>query len=303
MVTTKSDNSWGTTTMFQNNTHTAVNDDAVVTHVTLSDGSEMDDLLGMGPANSRRRRNIITVPSLPKSISSVLLQSMEEGSRVLLTHVLSQTTVGAFRGGGLSTDDRGLLSLVPTAATTASILTPDHPYYIHEKCTSPRIAEDEASQLVSVMSQQHDRKCHGVMAIEAPLMDIIVDGIRTSFMEGLHWQSPHSLSAFLVHRPSASTGLRGLDLPPTYRSATLILDPSSIARNIAVNADGDAMKLLCLDVPVQDMVIDAGTPNPYLTHVGSLLKALCTENAPIRWMLEQQSESGWFVTNATLINI
>ena len=228
---------------------------------------------------------------------------MEEGSRVLLTHVLSQTTVGAIGGGGLSTNDRGSLSLVPTAATTASILTPDHPYYIHEKCTSPKMAEDEASQLVSVMSQQYDRQCHGVMAIEAPLMDIIVDGIRTSFMEGLHWQSPHSLSAFLVHRPSASTGLRGLDLPPNYRSATLILDPSSIASDIVVNADGDAMKLLCLDVPVQDMVIEPGTPNPYLTHVGSLLKALCTENAPIRWMLEQQSERGWFVTNATLINI
>jgi hypothetical protein len=83
----------------------------------------------------------------------------------------------------------------------------------------------------------------------------------------------------------------------------LILDPSSVASNIVVNADGDAMKLLCLDVPVLDMVIDSTTPNPYLTHVGCLLLALCTEKAPIRWILEQQSERGWFVTNATLINI
>jgi len=304
MVTTKSDNSWGATT-FGHNTHTAVNGDAVVTHVTLSDGPEMDDLIGMGAADSRRRRNVITIPSIPISISSVLIQSMEEGSRVLLTHVLSRTSLGALGGGGgVSTNDRGSLSLVPTSETTASILTPDHPYYIHEKCISPRIAEDEASQLVSVMSRQHDLgQCHGVMAIEAPLMDIIVDGIRTSFMEGLHWQSPNSLSAFLVNRPSASTGLRGLDLPPIYRSATLILDPSSVASNIVVNADGDAMKLLCLDVPVLDMVIDSTTPNPYLTHVGCLLLALCTEKAPIRWILEQQSERGWFVTNATLINI
>ena len=36
--------------------------------------------------------------------------------------------------------------------------------------------------MVSVMSQQHDQ-CRGLMAIEAPLMDIIVDGIRTSFIE------------------------------------------------------------------------------------------------------------------------
>ena len=50
--------------------------------------------------------------------------------------------------------------------------------------------------------------------------------------------------------------------------ATLILDPMSVASDIVVNADGNAMKLLCLDVPLEDMVIDAttATPNNYLSR-------------------------------------
>ncbi|KAL3794806.1 hypothetical protein ACHAW5_005227 [Stephanodiscus triporus] len=277
----------------------------VVTHVALSDGSESDDLLGMVGASTRGgRRGVVpgSVPSIPWSISSVLLRSMEDGSRVLLTHALSRSSTGGL--GGAPSHDRGSLILVPTAETTASILAPDHPYYVHSNITGGVGEDPFALQLVSVMSQQHGH-CRGVIAVEAPLMDIIVDGIPTSFMEGSHWQTPCLLSRFLIDHPSISTGFQALDLPSSYRSATLILDPISLACDIMINADGDAMKLICMDVPVEDMVFDATivTPNPYLSHVGDLLKALCTEKVPIRWILEQESEYGWFVTNATLLNI
>jgi hypothetical protein len=136
-------------------------------------------------------------------------------------------------------------------------------------------------------------------------MDIIVDGVCASFIEGAHWQCPRLLSRFLIDHPSIHNKFQALNLTPSYRSATLILDPMSVASDIVVNADGDAMKLLCFDVPVEDMTIDAttATPNPYLSHVGDLLKALCTEKVPIRWTLEQESECGWFITNATLLYI
>ena len=282
------------------------NQAAAVTHVTLSDGSGSDDLLGMVGASTRgceRQRP----PPIPGSIASVLLRSMEDGSRVLLTHALSRTSAGGVVGGGggaPSSHDRGSLILVPTAETTASVLAPDHPYYAHENSAHGGTDDSPALQLASVMSQRH-RHCRGVMAVEAPLMDIIVDGIRTSFMEGCHWQCPSLLSRFLIDHPSISTGFQALDLAPSYRSATLILDPMSVASDVVVNADGDALKLLCLDVPVEDMVIDATTasPNPYLSHVGDLLKALCTNKVAIRWILEHECQSGWFVTNATLLDI
>ena len=210
-------------------------------------------------------------PPIPGSIASVLLRSMEDGSRVLLTHALSRTSAGGVVGGGgcgaPPSHDRGSLILVPTAETTASVLAPDHPYYVHKNGAHGGVDDPPALQLASVMSQRH-RQCRGVMAVEAPLMDIIVDGIRTSFMEGCHWQCPSLLSRFLIDRPSISTGFQALDLPPSYRSATLILDPMSVASDIVVNADGNAMKLLCLDVPMEDMVIDAttATPNNYLSR-------------------------------------
>jgi hypothetical protein len=290
------------------------NQAAAVTHVTLSDGSGSDDLLGMVGASTSggERRRVVPggapPPPIPGSIASVLMRSMEDGSRVLLTHALSRTSAGGVVGGGgggaPSSHDRGSLILVPTAETTASVLAPDHPYFVHENSAHGGVDDSPAHQLASVMSQRH-RHCRGVMAVEAPLMDIIVDGIRTSFMEGRHWQCPSLLSRFLIEHPSISTGFQALDLPPSYRSATLILDPMSVASDVVVNADGDALKLLCLDVPVEDMVIDAttGTPSPYLSHVGDLLKALCTEKVPIRWILEQERHSGWFVTNATLLDI
>ncbi len=283
--------------------HGAAKNDVAVTHVTLSDGIESDDLLGMvGASSLSGRRGHDSMPSIPGSISSVLLRSMEDGSRVLLTHALSKTSTGG--GGGVSSHDRGSIILVPTAETTASILAPDHPYYVHRTNAHSDGEDRSALQLVSAMSQQHCH-CRGVMAVEAPLQDIIVDGVCTSFIEGAHWQSPCLLSRFLIDHSSIHNKFQALDLTPTYRSATLILDPMSVGSDIVVNADGDAMKLLCLDVPVEDMAIDATTvtPNPYLSHVGDLLKALCTEKVPIRWTLEQESEFGWFVTNATLLQI
>lgn len=75
---------------------------------------------------------------------------------------------------------------------------------------------------------------------------------------------------------------------------------------MVVNADSDALKLLCMDVPAEDMVMDddndAGQ-HRYLSHVGALLKGLCDENILIRWVLEQESERSWFVTTASLVEI
>jgi hypothetical protein len=62
-----------------------------------------------------------------------------------------------------------------------------------------------------------------------------------------------------------------------------------------------------MDVPVEDMVINADdaedVENPYLCHVGAMLRGLCTEDILIRWVLEQESRHSWFVTNATLVEV
>merc|ERR1712216_259927 len=239
-----------------------------------------------------------------------LLQAMKVGSHVLLSHILSHGTNAASAGSGASLQCRELLILVPTRETTATALTPDHPYYVREasareeenQFASQKLTLERASQLFS-LTQQHSPPiikndsisaghCRGVMVIVSSLMDIIIDGIDTSLMEGSHWQAPHRLSKFLFDSPIISTGFKAISLCPSYRSATLILDPKSVSSEILVNADGDAMKLLCMDVPVEDMGVDDSsiTPNPYLCHIGELLKALCTERVPIRWVLEQESE-------------
>lgn len=294
----------------------AARNDAVVTHATLSDGAGSEDLLGLNHG-----RVSGAVSSIPKSISSILLQSMNTGSQIVLTHVLSQSSLNS------SAMDNESLVLIPTRETTATILTPSHPYFVHDEPTrevenqfvSQPLTLERASQLYSMTQQysppvmQKDASvpsssshCRGVMAVIAPLMDIIVDGIDTSFMEGLHFQSPEKLSKFLICSPSISTGIiPAIELSPSYRSATLILDPKSVANDIHVHGDGNAMKLLCMDVPVKDMLVNESsvTSNPYLHHVGNLLKILCTEKAPVRWVLEQESERSWFVTNAHLLEI
>jgi len=292
--------------------------DAVLTHVTLSDGKGSDDILGLGGTVSHGRVSS-AISSIPKSISSVLLQSMNEGSTVLLTHIESQqASIGS-----------SSLLLVPTRETTATILTPDHPYFVNDDKPTTRDDENFASQPLTMevasqfyqMTQQHSPPImmkgtssskptsvhRGMLVVVAPLIDIIVDGIDTSFMEGSYSQSPQALSKFLIDAPSISTGMKSMNLKPAYRSATLILDPKAVARDINVNADGNTMKLLCLDVPVEDMLIinndDTDTSNPYLHHVGDLLKALCNDKTPIRWVLEQESEYSWFVSSAHLVEL
>ncbi len=291
--------------------------DAVLTHVTLSDGKGSDDILGLGGTVSHGRISS-TISSIPKSISSVLLQSMNEGSNVLLTYIESQqASIGS-----------SSLLLVPTRETTATILTPDHPYFVNDDKPTGRNDENFASQPLTMevasqfyqMTQQHSPPImkgassskptsvhRGMLVVVAPLMDIIVDGVDTSFMEGSYSQSPQALSKFLIDAPSISTGMKSMNLKPVYRSATLILDPKSVAKDINVNADGNTMKLLCLDVPVEDMLVmnddDTDTTNPYLQHVGELLKALCTDKTPIRWVLEQESEYSWFVSSAHLVEV
>jgi len=315
-----------------------------VTHVILSDGPGSDDILGMvgsacsGQAVSSGSTAVAGAITIPKSISSVMLQSVKDGAHVFVTHVLSHALIGS---GGACTSS---LILVPTRETTATIFTPDHPYFVHAQQQQHRSAREDVnwydSQQNFGMTQQHQLEqqsaeglilkrdsitpsihSRGVMAFTAPLLDIIVDGVETSFMEGSHWQSPHALSRFLIDVPRISTGMNSFVLNPSYRSATLILDRNKDKSvqveksdgehdaTIVVHACGDAMKLLCLDVPVEDMVMkdpttpDTSSHHPCLHYAGELLRTLCTEHIPIHWVLEQESECNWFVTNATLVEI
>ena len=273
----------------------------VVTHVTLSDGAESDDLLGM---TGNTINNHGQLPTLPKSISSVLLQSMKEGSRVLLTHVLSRNANPA--SGAASLPGRELLVIVPTRESTVVLLTPDHPYYVSLEEDYPLFASQPLDLEGSAKTMAHDDQ-RRVETVVASLKDVIVDGIDASFLEGKYWQSLYKLSSFLTESQSITTGLSAIKLSPSYRSATLMLDPKCVPSSIVINANGDAMKLLCMDVPVEDMVINADDPtgvdNPYLRHVGEMLRALCTEDILIRWVLEQESQSSWFVTDATLVEV
>eukprot|EP00804_Cyclotella_cryptica_P023788 CCRYP_011173-RA/>CCRYP_011173-RA protein AED:0.02 eAED:0.02 QI:702/1/1/1/0/0.5/2/86/565 len=293
-----------------------------ITHATLSDGVESEDIIGMG--GSMRMKQISGDSCfIPKSISSILLQSLTEGSHVLLTHMFSLSVT---RDNISALGGRESLMLVPTRETIATIITPDHPFYVGDSrreeeypFASQPLTVERSSQLYS-MSQQHSpsnemksgdsqliSNCGGVMAVVSPLVDIIVDGIFASFREGRYWQTDQSLSKFLVDTPTISTGFKTIQSSPTYRSATILLDPKVFSRDMVVNADGDALKLLCMEVPAEDMVVgrDDGSSrtHPYLPHVGELLRALCEERTPIRWVLEQESECSWFVMSASLIEI
>jgi hypothetical protein len=189
------------------------------------------------------------------------------------------------------------------------------------------------SQQHSPGTTNHDKQggCRGMMAVVSPcecdltiitcnshsftlnqcclfasVLDIIIDGLFASFREGRYWQTNQSLSKFLIDTPTISTPFKSIKLSPTYRSATILLDPSAFATDMVINADSDALKLLCLEVPPEDMVLDWNDDegsHPYLSHVGALLKGLCEEKTPIRWVLEQESENSWFVMNATLFEI
>jgi len=312
-----------------------------VTHATLSDGSESDDIMGISGSLQLKQTGGDSF-TIPNSIAAILLQSLTEGCHILLTHVVSQRAVK-----NSSLEGREALKLLPTQGTIATIITSDHPFYIKN---SPRIKEnsfasqpitlERASELFS-LSQQHSpnyqiaddlqsSRCRGMMAVVSPckfqlnhsfvlliskhrnipesnsVRDILVDGIFASFREGRYWQTNSSLSKFLVDTPSLSTPFKSIKLRPSYRSATIVLDPSVFSKEMIVNADSDALKLLCMDVPAEDMVVDDDNDvgqHRYLTHVGALLKGLCEEKTLIRWVLEQESERSWFVTSASLIEI
>jgi len=279
-----------------------------ITHATLADGHGNDDIIGIA-ASVGLERMAGNTRVLPKGISTTLLQAMSEGKYVLLTNVSSQSMNPVATG-------KEYLGLVPTIETTATIITHDHPYMpeMSQRCdrdphTSQPLTLERASQLLSLTQhdspENKDSRC--LMAIVASLKDIFVDGISVSFVEGAYWERPRALSNFLIHRPSISTGLDAIKLQPSYRSATLLLDPKVVSREISVNAVGSALKLLCMDVPIEDMVIDDdcidASTHPYLLHVGRMLKSLCEEDVRIRWVLEQEDECNWFVTNATLLEI
>eukprot|EP00956_Cyclotella_meneghiniana_P021851 scaffold40463_cov76-Cyclotella_meneghiniana.AAC.5 len=211
-----------------------------VTHATLSDGSESDDIMGISGSLQLKQTGGDSF-TIPNSIAAILLQSLTEGCHILLTHVVSQRAVK-----NSSLEGREALKLLPTQDTIATIITSDHPFYIKN---SPRIKEN-------------------------------------SF--------------------ALSTPFKSIKLRPSYRSATIVLDPSVFSKEMIVNADSDALKLLCMDVPAEDMVVDDDNDigqHRYLTHVGALLKGLCEEKTLIRWVLEQESERSWFVTSASLIEI
>lgn len=281
-----------------------------ITHATLADGQGNDDIIGIA-ASLSLERVAGTTSLLPKGVSTTLLQAMAEGKFVLLTNVKSLSVNPVAAG-------KEYLGLVPTVGTTATIITPEHPYYVKSEMSQRRnidsyasqpLTLERASQLLSLT--QHDsqekRDARCLMAIEAPLRDIFVDGVSASLVESAYWDKPRPLSNFLVNRPSISTGLDAIKLQPSYRSATLLLDPKFVSREIVVNADGNALKLLCMDVPIEDMIIDDdcidASTHPYLLHVGRLLKSLCEEDVRIRWVLEQEDECNWFVINATLTEI
>lgn len=279
-----------------------------ITHATLADGKENDDMIGIA-ASVGLARVAGNTPVLPRAISTTLLQAMTEGKYVLLTNVSSQSVNPVATG-------KEYLGLVPTMETTATIITPEHPYMPEmsqhrdkDPHASQPLTLERASQLLSLTQhdspEKKDTRC--LMAIVASLKDIFVDGISASFVEGAYWERPRALSNFLIHRPSISTGLDAIKLRPSYRSATLLLDPKVVSREISVNAVGSALKLLCMDVPIEDMIIDDdcidASTHPYLLHVGRMLKSLCEEDVRIRWVLEQEDECNWFVTNATLLEI
>ncbi|KAL7508906.1 hypothetical protein ACHAXN_013012 [Cyclotella atomus] len=283
-----------------------------ITHAILSDGPESEDIMGLHGSIQVKEFSGGT-NFIPKSTANILLQALREGCYILLTRVVSKNTTYPSMGSEP-------LMLVTTRDTTALVITPDHPFYIRH---SPLVANFFASQPLSLerasqlytMSQQHspgttnhDKQggCRGMMAVVSPLLDIIIDGLFASFREGRYWQTNQSLSKFLIDTPTISTPFKSIKLSPTYRSATILLDPSAFATDMVINADSDALKLLCLEVPPEDMVLDWNDDegsHPYLSHVGALLKGLCEEKTPIRWVLEQESENSWFVMNATLFEI
>ena len=273
-----------------------------ITHATLADGHGNDDIIGIS-ASARLEWVTGNTPVLPKGISETLLQAMSEGKFVLLTNVASRSVNPMTAG-------KENLGLVPTSETTATMVRPEHPYYLTPQKFQRSNRDAHTSQPLLSLTQddspeKKDRRY--IMAIEATLIDIIVDGMSVSLVEGAYWEKPRALSNFLINRPSISTGLDAIKLRPSYRTATLLLDAKVVSREVSINADSNALKLLCMDVPIEDMIFDDYcndvSTHPYLLHVGRMLQSLCEDDVRIRWVLEQEDECNWFVTNATLLEI
>lgn len=150
-----------------------------VTHATLSDGSESDDIMGLSGSLQMKQLGGDSF-FIPNSIAAILLQSLTEGCHILLTHVVSKKAVK-----NSSVEGREALMLLPTQDTIATILTPDHPFYVKN---SPHIKENSfASQPITLersselfsLSQQHSPNnkiavdiqsstCRGMMAVISP---------------------------------------------------------------------------------------------------------------------------------------
>jgi hypothetical protein len=148
-----------------------------ITHATLSDGPDAEDIIGIGGSMHSKQVGGDSY-FIPKSISTILLQSLTEGSYILLTRMLSRTTTRDT----ISMGGKEALMIIPTQDTIATIITPDHPFYIkhpprNENPFASQLTLERSSQLYS-MSQQHspsqrvDSKlrggCHGVMAVVSP---------------------------------------------------------------------------------------------------------------------------------------
>ena len=135
--------------------NTQVNKTSCVTHATLIDGPESDDIMGLGGSIHIKQ---VSGDScfIPKSIADVLLQSLVDGACILLTHVISKRVSKGASHEGLES-----LILLPTRDTIATSITVDHPFYVQNLSrrdenifASQPITLERATNLFS-MSQQH----------------------------------------------------------------------------------------------------------------------------------------------------
>ena len=169
-----------------------------ITHATLSDGVECDDIMGLG-GSLQVKQSGRDFCFIPKPISEILLQSLTGGCRILLTNVLSQST----SRDSLTITGRETQMLLPTRDTIATVITPDHPFYVKDspqkenQFASQPMTLEKSSRLYS-LSQQHspaqasadslEKGCRGVMAIISPGESYLVHIDRSC-------SCPHHISA------------------------------------------------------------------------------------------------------------
>jgi hypothetical protein len=156
-------------------THAKIQD-PYITHAILSDGPESEDIMGLGGSMHLKQVGG-DLSFIPKSISAILLQSLTEGCYILLTHVRSKCIANT-----TSLGERESLMLIPTSETIATVITPEHPFFIkNSPCkenvfASQPITLERASQLYSMSQQcspsqkvgELQSSCRGIMAIVSP---------------------------------------------------------------------------------------------------------------------------------------